>query len=108
MNPAQNKAAMQEHIPQWQASHLTQAEYCKAHDIKQHIFSYYKKKFSSTSPPVKQINQLIPVKLVAEETWGDSTGWFVVPASPSTYCRFRFNKQLTYSLFFNEIYFIKQ
>jgi len=72
MSPAQNKAAMQEHIPQWQASHLTQAEYCKAHDIKQHIFSYYKKKFSSASPAVKQVNQLIPVKLVAEETGGDS------------------------------------
>jgi len=25
MNPSQNKAAMQDHIPQWQASHLTHA-----------------------------------------------------------------------------------
>ncbi|OQK17907.1 hypothetical protein AU255_08610 [Methyloprofundus sedimenti] len=39
MSPSQNKAAMQEHIPQWQASRLTQAEYCKAHDIKPYIFS---------------------------------------------------------------------
>ncbi|WP_420831695.1 IS66 family insertion sequence element accessory protein TnpA [Bathymodiolus japonicus methanotrophic gill symbiont] len=31
---------MQEHIPQWRASRLTQSEYCKAHDIKPHIFSY--------------------------------------------------------------------
>jgi hypothetical protein len=41
MIPYQNKAAMQEHIPQWQASHLTQAEYCKIHGIKPHIFSYF-------------------------------------------------------------------
>jgi hypothetical protein len=33
MSPYQNKAAMQEPIPQWQASHLTQAEYCKTHGI---------------------------------------------------------------------------
>jgi hypothetical protein len=72
MSPYQNKAAMQEHIPQWQASHLTQAEYCKIHGIKPHIFSYYKKQFSSTIPPVKQANPLIPVKLVAEDSLGGS------------------------------------
>jgi len=72
MSPYQNKAAMQEHIPQWQASHLTQAEYCKIHGIKPHIFSYYKKQFSSAIPPVKQANPLIPVKLVAEDSLGGS------------------------------------
>lgn len=45
MSPSQNKAAMQAHIPQWQASSLTQAGYCKIHNIKPHIFSYYKKQF---------------------------------------------------------------
>ena len=44
MSPSQNKAAMQEHIPKWQASRLTQTKYCKTHDIKPHTFSYYKKK----------------------------------------------------------------
>ena len=67
MSPSQNKAAMQDHIPQWQASSLTQTEYCKAHDIKPHIFSYYKKKFSSTTPSVKQASQLVPVKLVTKD-----------------------------------------
>jgi len=72
MSPSQNKAAMQEHIPQWQASRLTQTEYCKVHDIKPHIFSYYKKKFSSAIPSTKQTSQLVPVKLVAEEVLLDS------------------------------------
>ncbi|OQK15371.1 hypothetical protein AU255_07515 [Methyloprofundus sedimenti] len=67
MSPSQNKAAMQEHIPQWQASRLTQAEYCKVHDIKPHIFSYYKKKFGSASSSVQQTSQLVPVKFVAED-----------------------------------------
>jgi hypothetical protein len=38
------------------------------HGIKPHIFSYYKKQFSSTIPPVKQANPLIPVKLIAEDS----------------------------------------
>ncbi|GFO72811.1 hypothetical protein BJAS_P3316 [Bathymodiolus japonicus methanotrophic gill symbiont] len=67
MSPSQNKAAMQNHIPQWQASRLTQVGYCKAHDIKPHIFSYYKKQFSSLAPPVLQAKQLVPVTLVAED-----------------------------------------
>ncbi|OQK18103.1 hypothetical protein AU255_09735 [Methyloprofundus sedimenti] len=67
MSPSQNKAAMQEHIPQWQASRLTQTEYCKTHAIKPHIFSYYKKKFSSASSSGQQTSRLVPVKLVAED-----------------------------------------
>ncbi|MEO1883409.1 MAG: hypothetical protein ABGX71_07530 [Methyloprofundus sp.] len=46
MSPSQNKAAMQDHIPQRQASRLTQAEYCKVHNIKPYIFSYYKNKLA--------------------------------------------------------------
>jgi hypothetical protein len=43
MSPYQNKAAMQEHIPQWQASHLTQAEYCKTHGIKPcHVLYWFR------------------------------------------------------------------
>ncbi len=72
MSPSQNQAVMQDHIPQLQASSLTQAEYCKAHDIKPHIFSYYKKKFSSVIPSVRQTSQLVPVKLVAEDMLGGS------------------------------------
>jgi hypothetical protein len=72
MRPYQNHATMQGHIAQWQASDLTQAAYCKEHGIKPHIFSYYKKKFSSDSEIAKQSSQLIPVKLVADEASPDS------------------------------------
>jgi len=67
MRPYQNHATMQGHIAQWHASNLTQAAYCKEHGIKPHIFSYYKKKFSSDSAVAKHTNQLIPVKLVADD-----------------------------------------
>ena len=65
-------AAMQEHIPQWRASRLTQSEYCKAHDIKPHIFSYYKKKFSSSCSSAQQTSQLVPVKLISDDMLGGS------------------------------------
>jgi len=68
MSPYQNHATMQGHIAQWQSSSLSQAEYCKEHGIKPHIFSYYKKKFSSDSAVAKHSNQLVPVRLLA----GDS------------------------------------
>jgi hypothetical protein len=58
---------MQGHIAQWQASDTSQAGYCKEHGIKPHIFSYYKKKFSSDSAVAKHSSQLVPVKLVANE-----------------------------------------
>jgi len=67
MSPYQNHATMQGHIAQWQASDLSQAAYCKEHGIKPHIFSYYKRKFSSDSEVAKQSSQLIPVKLVADD-----------------------------------------
>ena len=67
MRPYQNHATMQGHIAQWQASNLSQAGYCKEHGIKPHIFSYYKKKFSSDSSLAKHASQLIPVKLVADD-----------------------------------------
>lgn len=67
MSPYQNHAAMQRHIAQWQSSSLSQAAYCKEHGIKPHIFSYYKKKFSSDSAVAKHSSQLIPVKLVADD-----------------------------------------
>ena len=64
MTPSQNKAAMQVHIAQWKDSSLSQAAYCKEHNIRPHLFSYYKKKFNSTSAAVKQVSQLVPIKLV--------------------------------------------
>ena len=68
MSPYQNHAPMHGHIAKWQASDLTQAAYCKEHGIKPHIFSYYKKKFSSDSALAKHSSQLITVKLVADDT----------------------------------------
>jgi hypothetical protein len=65
MNSYQNHAAMQDHIAQWQASSLSQTEYCKEHGIKQHILSYYKKKFSVSAKPS---SQLVPVNLLADES----------------------------------------
>lgn len=66
MSPYQDHAVMQDHIAQWQSSELTQAAYCQVHNIKPHIFSYYKKKFSSDVGPIKPFSRLVPVKLLAD------------------------------------------
>jgi hypothetical protein len=72
MSPYQNHATIKGHIAQWQSSSLSQAEYCKEHGIKPHIFSYYKKKFSSDSAVATHSSQLVPVKLVANDASLDS------------------------------------
>ncbi len=71
MSPYQNHAAMQGHIEQWQASSLSQSEYCKEHGIKPHILSYYKRKFSSSAKQLlsaKQSSQLVPVNLLTDDS----------------------------------------
>ena len=68
MSSDQNHVAIQSHIAQWQASSLSQAEYCKEHGLKPHIFSYYKKKFSSDSASANHSSQLVPVKLLADDS----------------------------------------
>jgi len=67
MSPYQDHAIMQSHLAHWKSSGLTQAAFCQAHGIKPHIFSYYKKKFSSTATPAQRSSHLIPVRLVADE-----------------------------------------
>jgi hypothetical protein len=67
MSPYQDHAIMQSHLARWKTSGLTQAAFCQAHGIKPHIFSYYKKKFSSTATPAQRSSHLIPVRLVADE-----------------------------------------
>lgn len=80
MRPYQNHATMQGHIAQWQASNLSHTGYCKEHGIKPHIFSYYKKKFSSDSAVAKHSSQLISVKLIADDA---SPGSNLLPSSGS-------------------------
>jgi hypothetical protein len=65
MIPHQNDAAMRKHVKQWQNSSLTQIAYCHNHNIKPHVFSYYKKKFRLASTPVDLLEptgRFVPVQ----------------------------------------------
>jgi len=69
MTPTNSKdASMKLHIEACQTSNLSQATYCQQHDIPSHIFSYYRKKlgYVSSSKPISNNNQLIPINLLAE------------------------------------------
>ena len=65
MHQYQDHTLIQDHIENWKASGVSQANYCKQQGIKPHIFSYYKKKFSSIPDTVKR-HKLIPIKLIPE------------------------------------------
>ncbi|MCK5355431.1 MAG: hypothetical protein KAJ63_09960 [Methyloprofundus sp.] len=64
MIPHQKDAVMKEHISQWKTSGLTQIAYCNEHDIKPHIFSYYKGKLSQAVSS-RPVSSLVPVKLIS-------------------------------------------
>jgi hypothetical protein len=64
MIPHQKDAVMKEHLSQWKTSGLTQVGYCNEHDIKPHIFSYYKGKLSQAVSS-QHVSSLVPVKLIS-------------------------------------------
>ena len=63
MSPHQKDAVMKAHISQCKTSGLTQIAYCNEHDIKPHIFSYYKGKLSQAVSS-QHSSSLVPVKLI--------------------------------------------
>ena len=66
MIPHQKDAVMKSHISQWESSGLTQISYCNQHDIKPHIFSYYKAKLSQGDRDSEPLSiGLVPVELLS-------------------------------------------
>ena len=41
---SENQAFRQKHVQQWQSSSLSQAAYCREHQLDQNKLSYYKRK----------------------------------------------------------------
>jgi len=78
MIPHQKDAIMKEHISQWKTSGLTQVAYCNEHDIKPHIFSYYKGKLSQVVSS-QHVSSLVPVKLIS-----NPSALSTLPASTDT------------------------
>jgi hypothetical protein len=60
----------QQHITAWQQSGLSQAAFCKAHQLSYHQFLYWRQKLEhqATDSPSAQAKQLIPVHCVPEAT----------------------------------------
>lgn len=54
-----NKAQFwQDHITAWQGSSLSQATYCKQHEIKFHNFAYWRNRLSPAKAPSAKLMQL--------------------------------------------------
>jgi hypothetical protein len=54
-----NKAQFwQDHITAWQGSSLSQAAYCKQHEIKFHNFAYWRNRLSPRKEPASKLMEL--------------------------------------------------
>jgi len=66
MVPHQKDAVMKSHLSRWESSGLTQIAYCNQHDIKPHIFSYYKSKLSQAGRVSKRLSVgLLPIEILS-------------------------------------------
>jgi hypothetical protein len=59
----QKRNYWKQHIDSWQETGLTQAEYCRRHNLRHHQLVYWKKRFSHTETGVS----FVPLKL--ENLW---------------------------------------
>ena len=55
----QKRSYWKQHIDTWQETGLTQAEYCRRHNLKHHQLVYWKKRFLKTEADVS----FVPLKL---------------------------------------------
>jgi hypothetical protein len=66
MVPHQKDAVMKSHLSQWKSSGLTQIAYCNQHNIKPHVFSYYKGKLSQGNGGSEAFpSGLVPVDILS-------------------------------------------
>ncbi len=63
MKRSQKLKLWQEHLSQWQSTNISQAAYCRQHDLKHKSFSYYKRKFSET---VSDKRKLSPTSKISQ------------------------------------------
>ncbi len=63
--PHERDEEMRTHLHAWQSSGLTRKQYCQQHNLKTHMFSYYKAKFLRQSDDSES---LIPVQVVQDKT----------------------------------------
>jgi hypothetical protein len=55
----QKRTHWKQHIDSWQQTGLTQAEYCRQHNLKHHQMVYWKKRFLNTETETS----FVPIKL---------------------------------------------
>lgn len=67
----------QHHVEAWQTTNLSQAQYCRTHDLDQSQFSYWKRKFNRTNSVAKSVTSkfaLAQVETVTEHV----SSWLTV------------------------------
>ncbi|NOI36784.1 hypothetical protein F0250_23230 [Vibrio cyclitrophicus] len=62
------------HVNAWQRSNVSQAQYCRAHDINQAQFSYWKRKLNDTSTVTQSATSKFAIAQVETVTEEYSSG----------------------------------
>ena len=52
---AGNRQLWEQHIRSWKESGLAQSEYCRRHNLKEHQFTYWKRKFPVAAGPISLV-----------------------------------------------------
>ena len=63
----QKRSYWKQHIDSWQETGLTQAEYCRRHNLKHHQLVYWKKRFSHTETGVSFVSLKLENMLPTQE-----------------------------------------
>jgi hypothetical protein len=58
MNTINKSQFWQDHVTAWQGSGLSQAAYCKQHEIKSHNFAYWRNRLSPAKTPSAKLMKL--------------------------------------------------
>ena len=57
----QKRSYWKQHIDSWQETGLTQAEYCRRHNLKHHQLVYWKKRFSHTETGLSFVFSMVAI-----------------------------------------------
>lgn len=57
----QKRAFWENHFEQWQRSELSQSAYCRRHDLKAHLFFYWRRRLLEPSSDVSFVPLALPV-----------------------------------------------
>jgi hypothetical protein len=96
----QKRSYWKQHIDSWQETGLTQAEYCRRHNLKHHQLVYWKKRFSHTETSVSFVPLKLEDRLHPQDLLDNASFYLVINNHFKVEIRAGFDAQLLRQLIF--------